>query len=67
LNTNGISENTFRSCLVSRVEDLVDKTDDPKSLFWKIDFIHKHLPKWLMPDFERQKMHLKKLVDGGND
>ncbi len=34
---------------VSRVEDLVDKKDDPDSLFWKIDFIHKNLPPFLRP------------------
>lgn len=44
--------------LVSRKEDLVDKTADPKSLFWKLDFIHQHLPRWLLPTYSRQKMHL---------
>jgi hypothetical protein len=33
----------------SRVEDYVDKSDNPKALFWKLDFLHRHLPVWLMP------------------
>lgn len=33
----------------SRKEDLVDKTDDPDSLFWKFDYLHKCQPKWLVP------------------
>jgi hypothetical protein len=37
------------SLCASRVEDLVDKRDDPDSLFWKIDFVHKHLPPFLRP------------------
>lgn len=34
---------------ISRDADAVDKTGEPDSLFWKIDFIHKNLPRWLMP------------------
>jgi hypothetical protein len=44
--------------LVSRNEDYVDKTGNPKSLFWKIDFIHKHLPNWLVPPMTRTKLRL---------
>ena len=47
---------------MSRKEELVDKAEDPKSLFWKIDFLHKMQPAWLMPygwsDRCRQKNHL---------
>lgn len=35
--------------LISRNEDYVDKKGDSKSLFWKIDFLHEHQPKWLLP------------------
>lgn len=50
--------------MVSRTEDYVDKSDNPKSLFWKIDFIHEHLPKWLVPkgynvNDHRMKLHIK--------
>jgi hypothetical protein len=33
---------------ISRNADAVDCAD-PDSLFWKIDFMHEHLPDWLMP------------------
>jgi len=44
--------------LVSRVEDLVDRTEDPDSLFWKIDLIIKSLPSWLRPNIGRSHLHL---------
>jgi hypothetical protein len=44
--------------LVSRNEDYVDKTGNPKALFWKIDFIHKHLPNWMLPPMTRTKLRL---------
>lgn len=54
--------NTF--LLVSRKEALIDATNDPKSMFYKIDFIHKYLPGWLLPPMERMKMHLKNNDNG---
>lgn len=44
---------------VSRNEKLVDSPGNPDSLFWKIDFIHRHLPEWLLPrdSFERTRLH----------
>ncbi len=58
--------------LVSRNEDYVDKRGNPKSLFWKIDFIHEHLPRWLLPqdrwlgqkDSNRKLLHLKNADNG---
>lgn len=52
--------------LLSRNEDYVDKTGNPKSLFWKIDFIHSPqcMPYWLMPSYDRQKLHLENLSNG---
>ncbi|KKN40367.1 hypothetical protein LCGC14_0734190 [marine sediment metagenome] len=47
--------------MVSRKEDLVDKTGDPKSLFYKIDFIHRHLPGWLVPSTVRTNLHMEYL------
>jgi phage terminase large subunit len=44
--------------LVSRNEDYVDKTGNPKALFWKIDFTHKHLPNWMLPAITRTKLRL---------
>jgi hypothetical protein len=46
--------------MVSRNEDLVDKRGDPGALFWKIDFLHKHQPKWLLPSrIVRTSMHME--------
>ena len=40
----------LRSFLLgSRNEDYVDKSGNPKALFWKIDFMHKYQPIWLLP------------------
>ena len=44
--------------LVSRNEDYVDKAGNPKSLFWKIDFLHQNQPKWLLPNMTRTKLRL---------
>ena len=49
---------------VSRKEDLVDKTEDPDSLFWKIDFIHKNQPGWLRPNVNRNKLHIYNIDNG---
>ncbi len=48
--------------LLSRKEELVDKRGDPKELFYKIDFLHEHQPKWLLPTINRMKM-LKENLD----
>lgn len=32
---------------LSRNETLVDDVEEPDSLFWKLDFIHRYLPEWL--------------------
>lgn len=39
----------WQSLLVSRVEDLVDRTGDPDSLFWKVDYLIAGQPPWLLP------------------
>lgn len=44
--------------LISRNEDYVDKPGDRKSLFWKIDFINRYLPRWMVPDYTRRYLHL---------
>ena len=43
---------------LSRKEEYVDKSGDPKSLFWKMDWILDHLPGFLTPVTERMKLHL---------
>jgi hypothetical protein len=34
---------------ISRSEEAVEKAGDSDALFWKLDWIHRHLPKWLLP------------------
>lgn len=41
--------NNLTFLLISRNEKYVDDSGNPKSLFWKIDFLHKYQPKWLLP------------------
>lgn len=53
----------------SRDATYVDNSENPKSLFWKIDYFHEHLPLWLMPvgfnrDDHRRKMHLTNPANG---
>ena len=58
--------------LISRNEKYVDETGNPKSLFWKIDFLHKYQPKWLLPkgrelldkDPGRKTLHLINAENG---
>ena len=58
--------------MVSRTEDYVDKKGDPKSLFWKVDYLHRHQPKWLLPtnrwlgwgDPGRKQLHLENADNG---
>lgn len=41
--------------LISRNEKAVED-EDPDSLFWKIDFMHRHQPDWLKPRIKRRKL-----------
>ena len=50
--------------LMSRKEDMVDKSGDPKTLMWKIDFMLEFQPSWLRPKYERRQLHLANLQNG---
>lgn len=55
--------------MVSRNESYVDDSGNPKSLFWKIDFLHRHQPQWLLPGggrdgIDRRSMHIGNTVTG---
>lgn len=48
----------------SRVDDYVDKTGNPKSLFWKFDYILNNLPTWLKPQgFNRNEHRTKSHIE----
>lgn len=47
--------------LVSRVEAYVDDAANPKSLFWKWDFLLNNLPAWLRPYGYRESEHRRKM------
>jgi hypothetical protein len=53
----------------SRVEDYVDKPGNPKALFWKLDYLLRNLPKWLLPEgfsfgLHRSRMHIENPENG---
>ena len=50
--------------LLSRKQDLVDTVDDPDCLMWKLDFILKHLPAWMVPRLNRTLLMLKNQENG---
>lgn len=54
--------------LGSRSDEYVDKSDEPKSLFWKLDFINQNLPVWLMPVGWNDRKHrkVKRIVNPQN-
>jgi phage terminase large subunit len=47
----------FAGAIGSRKEDLVDKSGDPKSIFWKIRFQLERLPKWFYPEGFNRNEH----------
>jgi hypothetical protein len=54
--------------LLSRSDEYVDKSNEPKSLFWKIDFILRNLPKHMLPrgwDWKKHRL-VKRVVNPQN-
>ena len=58
------SDIRYTFLLLSRKQDLVDKRGDPKTLFYKIDFLHEHQPGWLLPRIDATMMHRANLDNG---
>ncbi len=50
--------------MISRNENLVDKSDDPDALFWKAMFLIEHLPKFLQPRYNKVHLNLVNLDNG---
>ncbi len=49
-----------KKCLVlSRDADAVDRFDDPDCLFWKLDFLNEHMPRWMTGVIKRKKFNFK--------
>ena len=53
--------------LVSRTEDAVDKSDDPDTLMWKLDFHLKNLPTFLRPEMQKNDRSSLKLKQPENE
>jgi len=51
--------------LVSRTEEMVDDRSDPDTLMWKLDFMYKNQPGWLVPDRRRVRLNIVNLELGG--
>ena len=47
--------------MLSRNAELVDNSDNADSLFWKIDFIHQHLPKWMLDTGKKGTLSRKRM------
>jgi hypothetical protein len=43
----------FTAKVVSRKEELVDRSADPDCLMWKLDYALEHLPSWMVPGVVR--------------
>lgn len=51
----------WQTLLVSRIEDGVDRSGDPDSLLWKVDYLLESQPPWLLP------LPAKQLLKRGSD
>ena len=49
---------------VSRTEDYVDGSDNPKSLMWKHRYLRKYYPTWMKPPIQDVIMHMTNLSNG---
>lgn len=49
---------------MSRTEEYVDGSDNPKSLFWKHRYIRKWLPSWMLPQITDVTMHFTNQENG---
>jgi hypothetical protein len=54
--------------MLSRSDEYVDRSNEPKSLFWKLDYINDNLPVWLLPAGWNRKQHrlVKRMINPQN-
>jgi hypothetical protein len=65
-------KNNLTFLMISRTAKLVDEVGNSDTLFWKIDFLHKYQPRWLLPkgrelldkDPSRKAFHLYNMDTG---
>lgn len=55
-NHGALFEGRSQFFMISRNKDAVDRSDDPDSLFWKIDFCIEHLPTWMVGAVDQKPM-----------
>ncbi len=63
------AKNDLSFLLGSRVQEYVDQSGNPKSMFWKFDYFVDNLPSWLKPDgydknHHRRSMHVENPENG---
>lgn len=56
-----VFEPGYKGAIGSRKQDLVDRKDDPDSIFHKLRFVIKTLPNWMRPRFESPFLKMRNL------
>lgn len=50
--------------IMSKDEETAEDVDDPKSVFWKINYILEHLPDWMRRDAKKKKAGVMRFHNG---
>ncbi len=56
----------MRFLVVSKDSDAVFQPGDSDSLFWKLDFVHEHLPRWMLGETKRRKFTFNSVRTGSS-
>lgn len=56
--------NHVKVLVMSKDEETAEDVDDPKSVFWKINFILDHLPDWMRCDTKKKKAGIFRFHNG---
>jgi hypothetical protein len=52
-----ITQKRKKVLVISRSAEAVDNPGDPDCVFWKLDYVHRHLPTWLTGTISRRSMY----------